>query len=253
MMGTEISIRIGTSGWTYKHWESVFYPDDWPKAKWLEYYARHFDTVELNASFYKLPSLTTFKNWKERTPDNFLWSVKASKFITHIKRLKDPAEQLKRLYDSIAGLEGKLGVILFQLPPSLHFDEKLIRDFCELLDRRLHYTLETRHSSWLQDKASGVLNEFSIAHCLSDTAGRYPSPEEPTADFVYIRLHGSEKLYASGYTEEELKTWAEKIRRWKRPAFVYFDNDFEGHAVKNAMRLKEIFLTFSARNPGLVC
>jgi uncharacterized protein YecE (DUF72 family) len=119
-MKRDVTIRIGTSGWTYKHWESIFYPEDWPKAKWLEYYARHFDTVELNASFYRLPLLATFKDWKARTPDNFLWSIKASKFITHTKRLKDPIEPLTRLYNAAAGLEEKLGVILFQLPPSLH-------------------------------------------------------------------------------------------------------------------------------------
>lgn len=239
-MAKGISIRIGTSGWMYKHWKKIFYPPDLPQSKWLEHYTDHFDTVELNASFYRLPNPTTFKNWKSRTPDNFLWSIKASKFITHIRRLKDPDEPLQRLYDALAGLEHKMGVILFQLPPNLVFDEALFRDFCGALNPDNRYTLEIRHASWLNDNAYAILNKFNMALCISDTAGRYPYIETITADFVYTRLHGSQKLYASGYTEEELQTWAEKIGTWNRDAFIYFDNDFEGYAVKDAKRLKEI-------------
>jgi len=235
-----VSIRIGTSGWMYKHWQKIFYPDKWPKSKWLEYYAGQFDTVELNASFYRLPNLTTFKGWKERSPDNFLWSVKGSKFITHIRRLKDPAEPLDRLYNSIIGLGEKLGVILFQLPPSLPFDEKLFGDFCGSLDPNLRYALEIRHPSWINDPLFAILSEFNMALCISDTAGRYPSSEAITADFVYIRLHGPRRLYASEYSDKELQAWAEKVITWKKNAFIYFDNDFEGYAIKNARRLKEI-------------
>lgn len=235
-----ISIRIGTSGWTYKHWQTIFYPDKWPKSRWLEYYVRHFDTVELNASFYRLPNPTTFQNWKTKTPDNFLWAVKASKFITHTKRLQNTAEPLDRLYSLTAGLGEKLGVILFQLPPTLPFDEKIFRDFCESLDPKVRHALEIRHPSWINNQAFGILTEFNIALCVSDTAGRYPSSEIITADFAYIRLHGSRKLYASEYSEEELRTWAEKVDAWNKDAFIFFDNDYEGHAVKNAKRLKEM-------------
>jgi uncharacterized protein YecE (DUF72 family) len=237
-----ISIRIGTSGWMYNHWQKIFYPDKLPKSKWLEYYAGQFDTVELNASFYRLPTPATFKGWKERTPDNFLWSVKASKFITHIRRLKDPAEPLGRLYNSIIGLGEKLGVILFQLPPSLSFDERVFRDFSGSLDPNLRYALEIRHPSWINDPVFAILSEFNMALCISDTAGRYPSSETITADFVYIRLHGSGRLYASEYSEKELQAWAEKVTAWNRDSFIYFDNDFEGHAIKNAGRLKEILV-----------
>jgi uncharacterized protein YecE (DUF72 family) len=239
-MGKSISIRIGTSGWMYNHWQKIFYPDKLPKSKWLEYYAGQFDTVELNASFYRLPNPATFKGWKERTPDNFLWSVKGSKFITHIRRLKDPVEPLSRLYNSIAGLGEKLGVILFQLPPSLSFDEGVFRDFSRSLDPNLRYALEIRHPSWINDPVFAILSEFKMALCISDTAGRYPSSEAITADFVYIRLHGSGRLYASEYSEKELQAWAEKVIAWNRDTFIYFDNDFEGHAIKNAGRLKEI-------------
>ena len=235
-----ISIRIGTSGWTYKHWQTIFYPDKWPKSRWLEYYVRHFDTVELNASFYRLPNPTTFQNWKTKTPDNFLWAVKASKFITHTKRLKDPAEPLGRLYSATIGLGEKLGVILFQLPPTLPFDEDVFRVFCGSLNSRVRHALEIRHPSWINNQAFSILTEFKIALCVSDTAGRYPSSEIITADFAYIRLHGSRKLYASEYSEEELRTWAEKVDVWNKDAFIFFDNDYEGYAVKNAKRLKEM-------------
>jgi uncharacterized protein YecE (DUF72 family) len=196
--------------------------------------------VELNASFYRLPNPTTFQNWKTKTPDNFLWAVKASKFITHTKRLQNPAEPLDRLYSLTAGLGEKLGVILFQLPPTLPFDEKIFRDFCESLDPKVRHALEIRHPSWINNQAFGILTEFNIALCVSDTAGRYPSSEIITADFAYIRLHGSRKLYASEYSEEELRTWAEKVDVWNKDAFIFFDNDYEGHAVKNAKRLKEM-------------
>ncbi|MBN1626549.1 MAG: DUF72 domain-containing protein, partial [Deltaproteobacteria bacterium] len=148
-MAEHISIRIGTSGWMYKHWQDVFYPPGLPQSKWLEYYTDHFDTVELNASFYRLPNPTTFKNWRARTPDKFMWSVKASKYITHTKRLKDPDEPLKRLYEAVGGLGEKLGVILIQLPPNLIFDESLFRGFCGLLNSGIRHTLEIRHDSWL--------------------------------------------------------------------------------------------------------
>ena len=239
-MAKGVSIRIGTSGWTYRHWQGTFYPDKWPQSQWLEYYTRHFNTVELNATFYRLPNPTTFNNWKERTPDNFLWSVKGSKFITHTRRLENPVEPLDRLYKAAAGLGEKLGVILFQLPPGLAFDEEVFRNFCTSLDPHVRYALEIRHPSWINDRVFGLLRECNMALCVADTAGRYPSCEAITADFAYVRLHGSRKLYASDYSEEELRAWAEKVNAWNRDAFIYFDNDFEGHAVNNARRLKEI-------------
>jgi uncharacterized protein YecE (DUF72 family) len=239
-MAKTVSIRIGTSGWTYKHWEGIFYPSELPKSKWLEYYCRHFDTVELNASFYRLPKRETFRNWKARTPDNFLWGVKGSKFITHTRRLENPAEPLDRFYTAAVGLGEKLGVILFQLPPSFVYNENILRAFCKFLNPQVRHAIEIRHPSWVNDQAFSLLSEFNIALCMADTAGRYPSCEVMTSDFVYIRLHGSQKLYASEYSEEELRNWAEKIDAWNKDAFIFFDNDFEGHAINNAERLKEL-------------
>ena len=233
-------LRIGTSGWTYDHWKKLFYPENLPKSRRLEYYGKHFDTVELNATFYRLPKPKTFENWKRRTPDYFLWAVKANKYITHTKRLKEPVEALERFYAAASGLEKKLGPILFQLPPSLSFDEKEFNNFCQSLNPSQRHTLEVRHPSWISDRLFSILKKFNIALCIADTAGRYPYHEVVTADFLYIRLHGSKKLYASEYSEGELQAWAEKITGWGKDTYLYFDNDFGGYAVKNAKRLKKI-------------
>lgn len=233
-------VHIGTSGWTYGHWKGIFYPEDQPKARWLEYYAREFDTVELNATFYRLPNKTTFEKWFKRTPEGFLWSLKASRYITHVKRLKDVREPLDRFYHSASRLGSKLGPLLFQLPPSLTYDAHLMESFLARLDPSFRHAVEIRHSSWLTSEFFTQLQHKNTAFCISDTAGRYPYQEEITADFVYIRLHGSRKLYASEYTKEELEIWAKKIQDWGRETFVYFDNDFGGYAVRNAKMLKKL-------------
>ena len=233
-------IYIGTSGWIYDHWREEFYPKDCPKTKWLDFYARHYSTVELNASFYRLPKPQTFENWRKRTPDNFLWAVKANRYITHIKRIKDVEEPLERFFSSVESLKEKLGPILIQLPPSLSFDEAVFSSFCQQLKGNHLYALEVRHPSWAQERAIDILRDNNIALCVSDSAGRYPYIEEDTATFIYIRLHGSKKLYASEYSEKELQTYAGKIRDWSKDTYLYFDNDYKGYAIKNAKRMKEI-------------
>ena len=232
--------RIGTSGWNYKHWREIFYPRQVPVSRWLGFYTEHFDTVEVNATFYRLPRPEAFEKWYRETPRNFLWAVKGSKFITHTRRLKDSNEPLERLYSTIERLKEKLGPILFQLPPSLSFDRELFISFCRNLNPSYRHVLEVRHPSWVDTNVFEILNEYHIAFCISDTAGRYPSFEAITADFIYIRLHGSQKLYASEYSEEELQEWGRKIRGWNIDTYLYFDNDFQGLAVRNAKRLKEI-------------
>ncbi len=239
-MALKRDIRVGTSGWTYPHWKGVFYPVDCSRSQWLEYYAEHFDTVELNATFYRLPRASTFLGWKRRTPGNFLRTVKASKYITHTKRLKEPKEPLTQFYSAASALEEKLGPILFQLPPSLMFHEGDLHVFCQCVNPSKRHALEVRHPSWISDRCFAILQKYNIAFCIADSAGRYPFHEAVTADFVYIRLHGSRKLYASEYGEEELQEWAHKIEDWQKDTYLYFDNDFEGHAVRNAKRLKDI-------------
>ncbi|RMG57046.1 MAG: DUF72 domain-containing protein [Bacteroidetes bacterium] len=230
--------RIGTSGWIYKHWRGVFYPEGLAQGKWLEHYGLRFDTVECNATFYRLPQEKTFSNWKERTPEGFCWTLKAPRVITHYRKLRDVAEPLKNFLLRARLLGAKLGPVLFQLPPNLHYDAGLFDDFAALLGEVRLPVVEVRHGSWLCDRFFSQLQARSIAFCISDTAGRYPYHEAVTAPFVYIRLHGSRKLYASRYTESELDRWAEKILGWNLPTYVYFDNDFEGHAVMNAQELK---------------
>jgi uncharacterized protein YecE (DUF72 family) len=238
-------IHIGTSGWNYHHWRGGFYPPDCPKAKWLQHYTKNFTTVEVNATFYGQPKPETFKTWRRATPDGFLWAVKANRYITHIKRLRDVHEPLERFFGAALLLKEKLGPVLFQLPPGLAFHESIFDGFCENLEHYKHpCALEVRHTSWLADRVLARLEKRRIAFCISDTAGRYPYGEAVTADFVYIRLHGSQKLYVSEYTEEELHTWAQKIRKWDKDTYVYFDNDFAGHAPKNAARVKEILASF---------
>jgi uncharacterized protein YecE (DUF72 family) len=233
-------IHIGTSGWNYDHWREVFYPKDRPKSKWLEFYTQHYQTVELNASFYRLPKPQTFENWREKTPDKFVWAVKANRYITHIKRINDVQEPLEKFFSAADCLREKLGPVLFQLPPNLSFDETVLCSLCETLPDNHRYALEVRHPSWEQPRAIDILRHYNIALCISDTAGRYPYIEEDTATFIYIRLHGSKKLYTSEYTEEELRAYAQKIRDWSKDVYVYFDNDYGGYAIKNARRLKEI-------------
>jgi len=234
-------VYIGTSGWNYPHWRGVFYPTDCPKTRWLEYYAEQFPTVEVNATFYRLPKESTFEKWKNRTPEGFLWAVKANRYITHIKKLRDPEETLERFFPAVDRLGEKRAPILFQLPPSMVFDEPRFEEFSRTLPPSgYRYTVEVRHASWLTDRFYMLLEKYAIALCISDTAGRYPYDETVTADFVYIRLHGSRELYASNYTEEELQCWAEKIATWNRDAYVYFDNDYEGYAPQNALRLADL-------------
>ena len=233
-------IHIGTSGWNYDHWKGLFYPKDCPKSKWLEFYAKHYGTVEVNSTFYRLPKPQVFENWRKRTPDNFLWSVKSNRYITHIKRIKDVEEPLERFFSAAELLDEKLGPILFQLPPNLAFDEAVFKDFCRYLKGNHLYTLEIRHTSWVQEGVIDLLKDNNIALCISDTAGRYPYVEEDTATFIYIRLHGSKELYISEYSEVELQTIARKIRDRSKDTYIYFDNDYAGYALKNAKRLKEI-------------
>jgi len=236
----KFSVRIGTSGWTYPHWAGVFYDESKPKSRWLEQYAGHFDTVEANSTFYRLPGTTTVDRWAERTPEGFLWAVKASRYITHMKKLRDASEPLARFFDIVSHFRKKLGPILFMIPPVLRYREDIFVDFLKKLPPGHRYAIEPRNASWVEKDPLERMKDFGIAFCISDTAGRFPYVEEVTADFVYVRLHGSRALYASEYTEKELQEWARKIRRWRRDAYVYFDNDAQGFAPKNALRLKEI-------------
>lgn len=231
-------IHVGTSGWNYPHWKGVFYPEGLKSKDWLSFYGQHFDTLELNVTFYREVKADTFRKWRDTAPAGFLFSVKMSRFITHIKRLKVEAASVRRFLEGVEALGDSLGVILIQLPPSLPFDEESIRRFLGLLDGRFRYTIEARHTSFVNDAFFSLLAERNMAWCISETAGRYPYAEALTANFVYLRLHGREQLYASSYRDDELSGIKEKLLAWGREGYVYFDNDASGFAPANAATLR---------------
>lgn len=236
-------VFIGTSGWHYKHWLGLFYPERFPASKMLEFYIRHFDTVELNNSFYHLPQPTSFDNWRESTPRNFVFAVKGSRFITHMKKLKDPESSTVRFFAGAERLKKKLGPILFQLPPHWNLNIERLEEFLTALPRGHRYAFEFRDASWLVEEAFEVLRKFNAALCLHDLAAM-KTPHEITADFTYLRFHGpTEAKYQGSYSKRQLKLWAERIDDWRarlKAIYVYFNNDIGGHAVWNAKTLKEL-------------
>ncbi|MBM4402274.1 MAG: DUF72 domain-containing protein [Candidatus Cloacimonetes bacterium] len=237
---------IGTSGWSYDHWQGRFYPPDLPKIKWLEYYSQHFNTVEVNSTFYHLPQEKTVKNWMARTPANFTFAVKASRFITHFKQLKDPVESLEKFLQTASWFGERLGPILFQFPPKFAKNAERLSEFLSVLPQSWRIALEFRHSSWFCEEIYELIHKHKVALCFSDTPW-YPYCEEITADFVYLRLHGHEELYASKYTKKQLDEYAKKIKNWLQGVsppngrvngvYCYFDNDANAYAVENGKEL----------------
>jgi len=235
-------IRVGTSGWHYKHWLGAFYPERTPASKMLAYYLEQFDTVELNNSFYHLPKKPAIESWRDSTPPHFLFAAKGSRFLTHMKKLKDAELGVQRFLDSIETLGEKLGPILFQLPPNWEADAARLRAFLALLPSYHRYAFELRNTTWEQPEIYRILAEHRAANCIFDLAG-YQSPLEVTTDLVYIRLHGPGGKYQGSYSDTALRDWAKRIRQWdseKRHVFIYFDNDDSGYAAHNALRLKQL-------------
>jgi len=234
-------IRIGTSGWHYNDWAGLFYPNKLPKSKWFEYYAQHFDTVEINNTFYHQPKPQTFKNWRKQAPKNFLFTVKANRFITHIKRLKEPQEPLERFFDGAQLLKSNLGPILYQLPPSMHKDLDRLESFIKSLPKRKTSIFEFRHTSWFSDDTYELLNKFGAGFCTHDLVG-VPSPRIITGNLIYVRFHGPTGKYQGNYSKAMLKNWADWIKKHIKEVhsiYAYFNNDVSGHAIKNAKTLKE--------------
>jgi uncharacterized protein YecE (DUF72 family) len=236
-------IRIGTSGWHYKHWRGTFYPEKLPAARWLDFYTQHFDAVELNNSFYRLPQIPALEGWRDSTPADFCFAAKASRFLTHNKKLKDPENALQNLLPRLETLGAKLGPILFQLPPSWKCNQERLEQLLQILPRRHRYAFEFREQSWICAPVLETLRRFNAAFCIYELAGFY-SPMAVTADWTYVRLHGpTDRKYQGSYSEHRLREWAARIRQWQgelRAVHVYFDNDQAGHAAHNALRLKEL-------------
>jgi uncharacterized protein YecE (DUF72 family) len=238
-------VHVGTSGWHYKHWLGNFYPDKLPPSKMLAHYIRHFDTVELNNSFYKLPTFDAMRAWRDAVPPGFSFAVKGSRFITHNKKLKDPEQAIQNILPRAEALGEKLGVVLWQLPPRWGVNCDRLDEFLATLPRYHRYTFEFREPSWLCADVYKILERYNAAFCIYDIA-KFHSPILTTADFVYVRLHGpSHHKYGGSYTDEALKRWAEQIARWAADGlnvFVYFDNDQAGYAPANALTLKSLLL-----------
>jgi uncharacterized protein YecE (DUF72 family) len=262
-------LRIGVSGWRYAEWRRVFYPSKLAHRRELEFVSRQMNTVEINGSFYSLQRPSSYRAWFEQTPEDFVFAVKGSRFITHMKRLRDGHTPLANFFASgVLALGHKLGPVLWQLPPSMRFDPTLLTEFFDLLprstgaaarlaeqhdqrlnnraltsaeaDRPLRHALEVRHGSFMERECVELLRAHDIALVTADTAGRWPLMEDLTSDFAYVRLHGDEELYVSGYREAALDSWAERIRGWRatgRDVYVYFDNDVRGHAPFDAINL----------------
>ena len=265
-------VRVGISGWTYAGWRGDFYPRGLPQREELRYAAERLGSVEINGSFYSLQRPTSYAAWRDQTPEGFVFAVKGGRFITHMKRLRDVETPLANFFASgVLALRDRLGPVLWQVPERLHYDAGLLASFFDLLprtvgeaaalarrhdtkvpedraltqaprgfaERRIRHALEFRHESFCTDEAFGLLRAHDIACVVADSAGRWPRAEVVTSDLVYVRLHGDQELYASGYSDAALDHWAAKVRGWSDDAdvTVYFDNDAKGFAPYDAIRL----------------
>ncbi|TMR93502.1 DUF72 domain-containing protein [Nonomuraea basaltis] len=230
---------VGTSGWQYKDWRGVLYPEGVPQRLWLEVYAREFPTVESNNAFYRLPKPETFAAWRERTPDGFVIAVKASRFLTHIKRLADPEEPVERLMGAAAALKEKLGPILLQLPPTLRAEPGRLDRCLACFPRDVRVAVEPRHVSWWTDEVRDIMRAHGAALCWPDRLGRPQSPLWRTAEWGYVRMHQGRA--GVEYGDTSLRTWAGRVREagWE-DAYVYFNNDLGGAAVRNARRFARL-------------
>ncbi|MEA2677742.1 MAG: hypothetical protein QOJ81_1883 [Chloroflexota bacterium] len=227
---------IGTSGWQYRHWRDTFYPRGVAQSRWLEFYAQRFDTVESNAAFYRLPERDTFANWAERTPDDFIWAVKVSRFLTHIKRLREPAEPVERFVSHARGLGGKLGPALLQLPPQLEMDAALLDQCLAEFPPDVRVAVEFRHKSWWTADIEEVLRLRGAALCWADRL-RPISPLWRTADWGYLRFHQGRASPRPCYGEDALQSWVERIDGvlpHSAEMFVYFNNDHRACALRDA-------------------
>lgn len=233
-------IHIGTSGWHYEHWVGPFYPPGISKRGFLPHYARYFHTVEINNSFYRLPKKQTFEQWRDAVPPDFFFAIKASRFITHMKKLSEPEQTLATFMERIPGLGGKLGPILFQLPPYWSRNVARLESFLSALPDGYRYAFEFRDPAWFHPDVYSALSKRGAAFCIFELAG-LRSPLEITADFVYARLHGPGDAYSGCYDQRALDGWARAFLRWEaegKEIYCYFDNDELGYAAQNALELQ---------------
>jgi len=235
-------IFVGTSGWNYAHWaQGVFYPEGLSQGKWLEYYTKFFNCVELNVTFYRLVQKKTFQNWYQRSPKDFSFVAKGSRFITHIKKIRGVKESLNLFIDNVIELKEKLAAILWQFPPSFKKDLKRLEPFLKLLkNTKFRQVFEFRNESWFNQEVYRLLREYNACLCIAHS-NRFSCIKEVTADFLYLRFHGGESLYSSNYSDKELKEWTDFAKGYKnKDIFAFFNNDACGYAIKNALRFREL-------------
>jgi uncharacterized protein YecE (DUF72 family) len=234
-------VRIGCSGWQYKDWRERFYPKGCAQRNWLEYYSRHFDTVEVNSTFYRLPRQSAVANWVRETPPGFLFTVKMSRYVTHIKRLRDLPPSIELFYSRIQPLveSTKLGPLLWQLPPDFRRDDDRLAQALEVLPPGRH-CFEFRHETWFAEPVYELLRRHGAALVIGDTPERPFQAHELTADWTFIRFHRGHRGRNSNYSERELEEWARRIDAWARrvDVYAYFNNDWKGYAVRNGLWLR---------------
>lgn len=235
-------VHIGTSGWNYKHWLGIFYPENLKQKDFLKFYSENFQTVEINNTFYRLPEEKTVENWLNTAPEDFVFSVKASRYITHMKKLSDPEESVNNFFKIVKSFKGKLGPVLFQFPPHFSFNAEKLGNFINVLPNDYRYAFEFRDPNWFNDLTYDFLKDNNLAFCIY-YLGKDESPKQVTSDFVYIRFHGSNSLGSGEYSEDRLKEFAENIKNYRnqgKDIYCYFNNDEAGFAVKNAKKLREL-------------
>ncbi len=237
------SLWIGCSGFSYKHWEGLFYPEDIPQTRWFSFYQQHFNTVEMNVTFYRLPKKETFRKWYREAPEGFVFSVKGSRFITHLKRLKDVDDAVKRFFDLVMILKERLSVILWQFPPGMKLDVDRLCGFLELIKPYpVKHAFEFRHQSWITKDVTILLKKHNHSYCMADWP-EFNKKLPVTSDFVYIRRHGKGGTYDTCYSSKELKRDAREIKGYLArglEVFIYFNNDVNAYAPRNALELMEI-------------
>jgi len=238
-------IHIGTSGWSYKHWKEDFYPKGLKQTDWLAFYAKSFSITEINTSFYRLPAAETVVNWTKKVPKKFLFCPKMSRYLTHMKKLHDPQESLERFFEIFEPMKKQMGPVLVQLPKMVKFNYDIAENFFKLLAgkyRQYQFVLEIRHPTWLEEDSLNLLAKYEIGLVISQSGDRFPYTEMITAKNIYVRFHGPAALYASTYSDDQLKYFARKFKEWTKEGheiWAFFNNDIHGYAPKDALRLEK--------------
>lgn len=234
-------ILIGCSGYFYKDWREKFYPKKLPQKEWLPFYARFFNAVEINNTFYRFPEESMFERWKEVTPENFRFTLKGSRFVTHMKKLISVEESLDKFYSVSSVLEDKLASILWQLPPNLKRNDERLEKFCKQLSISVPQIIEFRNMSWFNEEVFDILNKHNIGYCIISAPGDLPESLHITASWTYIRFHGKEHWYNYKYSKEELQQWADRISVMNaEQVMIYFNNDYNANAVSNGQELMDM-------------